>query len=352
MPIDSIQNVSDAAKEAVSQTTSAVTKTASKYADVYVSINDLIQSFWARVPYLIIALIIFIVFWFLAKLFKLVIRKTIGARAHSKQNLVMVLNRIGGTLIVFVGFLIAMVIAIPGFTPGQLVSALGITSVAIGFAFKDIFQNLLSGIIILLTEPFRIGDQIVSGGFEGTVEDIQIRATFIKTYDGRRIVIPNAQLFTDPVQVNTAFSLRRIQVDIGIGYGDDIDLAKQVMLDVLERCESVYKNAAPTVVVTNLADFVVTIRVRWWIDESTQMNVISSTDEVLSHLKIRLTEEGIDLPFPTQQILFHDQTEESDGNRSKQREGWPVRPNEASRARISGRNHSRDPSENATPERD
>ncbi|WP_222114564.1 mechanosensitive ion channel domain-containing protein, partial [Staphylococcus pseudintermedius] len=86
----------------------------------------------------------------------------------------LVLNRVGSTFIIFFGFLIALVIAIPGFTPSQLIGALGIGSVAIGFAFKDIFQNLLSGILILLSEPFRIGDDIVVNGLEGNVEDIQI----------------------------------------------------------------------------------------------------------------------------------------------------------------------------------
>lgn len=90
----------------------------------------------------------------------------------------LVLNRVGSTVIVFFGVLIGLVIAIPGFTPGQLMSALGIGSVAIGFAFKDIFQNLLSGVLILLGEPFKIGDDIIVNGLEGTVEDIQIRATF------------------------------------------------------------------------------------------------------------------------------------------------------------------------------
>mgnify|MGYP002661998993 FL=1 len=84
------------------------------------------------------------------------------------------LQRIGSALIIFTGFLIAMMVAIPGFTPGQLVSALGIGSVAIGFAFKDIFQNLLSGILLLLNEPFKIGERIVNGSFEGTVETIEI----------------------------------------------------------------------------------------------------------------------------------------------------------------------------------
>lgn len=339
MPIDSIQDVSNAAKSAVSQTAGAVSNTATKYSDVYATINDLVQSFWARVPYLIIALIIFIIFWFLAKLFKIVVRKTLGAHAQRKQNLVMVLNRIGGSVIIFVGFLVAMVIAIPGFTPGQLISALGITSVAIGFAFKDIFQNLLSGIIILLTEPFRIGDQIVSGTFEGTVENILIRATYIKTYDGRRIVIPNATLFTNPVQVNTAFSLRRIQMDLAIGYHDDIETARQIMLNVLNRCPSVYRESPPTVVVTSLSDVGVVMRVRWWIDASAQMNVVGSTDEVLTQLKSDILAAGICLPIstsPTEIVL-------------RQPEPEPI----AAPVVIPRRQHNaRDLSESAAPERD
>ena len=128
-------------------------------------------------------------------------RKTLENRSYTRQNLVLVLNRVGSTAILFFGFLIALVIMIPGFTPGQLMSALGIGSVAIGFAFKDIFQNLLSGILILLSEPFRIGDSIVVNSLEGTVEDIQIRATFLRSPDGRRIVIPNATVYTSALTV-------------------------------------------------------------------------------------------------------------------------------------------------------
>ena len=105
---------------------------------------------------------------------------------------------------------------------------LGIGGVAIGFAFRDILQNALAGILILLTRPFRIGDQVVAGGYEGTVEDIQVRATTIRTYDNRRAVIPNTALFTDKVLVNTAFDKRRLSVRVGIGNGDDIAEAKRV----------------------------------------------------------------------------------------------------------------------------
>ena len=88
-------------------------------------------------------------------------------------------------------------IAVPNFTPGQLVQLLGLSGVAIGFAFRDMLQNFLAGILILLTEPFRIDDQIIFGDYEGTMENINTRATYLKTYDGRRVVISNAERFTN-----------------------------------------------------------------------------------------------------------------------------------------------------------
>lgn len=102
---------------------------------------------------------------------------------------------------------------------------------------------------ILLTEPFQIDDQIVFKGFEGTVENIQTRATTIRTYDGRRIVIPNSELFTNSVTVNTAFESRRPEYDVGIGYGDDIDWTKQLMLEALHSVDVVLQDPAPDVLV-------------------------------------------------------------------------------------------------------
>ena len=93
--------------------------------------------------------------------------------------------------------MLAVTIVAPSLTPGDLIAGLGVSFVAIGFAFKDILQNMLAGIPILLRQPFEVGDQIVSGGHEGTVERIETRATLIKTYDGRGVVIPNADIYTE-----------------------------------------------------------------------------------------------------------------------------------------------------------
>ncbi|MEL7226227.1 MAG: mechanosensitive ion channel family protein, partial [Cyanobacteria bacterium J06576_12] len=205
-------------------------------------------------------------------------------------------------------------------------SALGIGGVAIGFAFKDILQNFLAGILILLTEPFAMDDQIIFGDYEGTVEHIQTRATTIRTYDGRRVVIPNAELFTNAVTVNTAYDRRRLQHDIGIGYGDDIAKAKEIILEVLGEHGEILSDPQPEALVVELADSTINIRARWWIEPPRRADFMQSQDWVLENVCNRLVAAGIDLPFPTQQVLFHDQTEETDGNRAKQREGWPVQP--------------------------
>ncbi len=286
------------------------------------AVQTMINGFIERLPYLAVAIVVFFLFFFFGKAVRAGVR-ALAQRNRRHYNLGLVLGRLSHGLIIFIGLLIALVIAIPGFTPGQLISILGLSSVAIGFAFRDILQNFLAGILLLLSEPFRIGDQIVVGDFEGTVENIQTRATFIKTYDGRRIVIPNSNLFTNSVTVNTAHEKRRLQYDIGIGYGDDIAHAKRILLNAVSEIPEVLDDPAPDALVVKLADSSVNIRLRWWVQPPRQMDILQSQDIVLEKVTNTLLKNGFDLPFPTQQILFHDQTEESDGDRSRQREGWP-----------------------------
>ncbi len=298
----------------------------------------MIQSTIAALPNLVLALIVFILFYFVAKGVKATVSR-FSDRYQRHRNLGLVLGRVSQWLVVFVGVLVAFSIIIPSFKAVDLIGLLGISGVAIGFAFRDILQNFLAGILPLLTQPFRIGDQIVVKNFEGTVEDIQTRATLIKTYDGRRVVIPNADLFTESVIVNTAFDQRRLEYDVGIGVGDDIDTAKALILQAVCGVDGVLTEPAPDVLVVKLADFSVNLRARWWIQPPRRADALDM-DQVLAAIKHTLTVNGIDLPFPTQQILFHDQTEETDGDRSRQREGWPAGKEEAPQPRgIAGALH-------------
>ncbi|MEG3880286.1 mechanosensitive ion channel family protein [Microcoleus sp. herbarium7] len=303
---------------------------------VWDKIQSMINGFIVLLPNMVLALIVFAIFFFVGRAIKRVVRRL--TRNHRQaRNLGLVLGRLAQGITVLIGLFVALSIVIPTFRAGDLIQLLGISGVAIGFAFRDILQNFLAGILILLTEPFQIEDQIVFKNFEGTVENIETRATTIRTYDGRRIVIPNAELFTNSVTVNTAFDNRRMEYDVGIGYGDDLDRAKQLMLEAIHSVDEVLNDPAPDVLLLELAGSSVNIRARWWIAPPRRIDALRSRDKVLSAIKKKLTANGIDLPFPTQQILFHDQTEETDGDRSRQREGWPAGNNEVPKPRsISG----------------
>jgi small conductance mechanosensitive channel len=290
---------------------------------VWQQMQETINGFISLLPNLITGLIVFIIFLFLANSLKEGVRR-VSKRQHRHRNLGLALGRLTQWGAILIGLLIALTIILPGFSPTGLVSALGVTGIAIGFAFKDIFQNFLAGLLILMTEPFQINDQIIFKDYEGTVEDIQTRATTIKTYDGRRVVIPNAELYTNSVTVNTAFDKRRWQYDIGLGYGDDIERARRVILEAISEVETVLTEPAPDALVVELAESTVKIRARWWIQPPRRVDALTTQDRVLTAIKNKLAENGIDLPFPTRQILFHDQTEEIDGDRSHQREGWPA----------------------------
>ncbi|NNC37901.1 MAG: mechanosensitive ion channel family protein [Acidimicrobiales bacterium] len=272
-------------------------------------------------PNIVVAIIVFIVFWMLAKLVKRVIKRTTESRGRT--NLGEVLGGFFKAAILVFGGLIAATIVVPTLNPGDLVAGLGVSSVAIGFAFKDILQNWLAGLLILLRQPFEVGDQIEVNGFEGTVDHIETRATIMKTYDGQKVVIPNSDIYTNAVTVKTGFDFRRSQYDIGIGYGDDVEEAQKIILDVLKDVKDVETDPAPQALPWDLAASWVTIRARWWTN-SHKADVVGVRADVIMKMKRALDKAGIDMPYETQVHLFHDQTEDRDGQPGEQREGWPA----------------------------
>jgi small-conductance mechanosensitive channel len=287
-------------------------------------IESYIQGFWWILPNLGIALVVLVLFLVVASGVRRAVLRVF--RQRSRPDLAAMLAGAARWGVIGLGLLIVATIIFPSISPADLLSTLGIGSIAIGFAFKDILQNWLAGLLILLRQPFRQGDQIIVGKHEGTVEHIEARATLIKTYDGRRVIIPNSAVYTDAVTVNTAFPLRRSQYDVGIGYSDDIDLACEIIVEAVRGVEGVADDPSPEAFAWELAGSTVDIRVRWW-THSKRSEVVHVQGRVIRAVKKALSEAGIDLPFPTSIVLLHDQTEDADGDRRRQREGWPAGSN-------------------------
>lgn len=296
------------------------------------TVQTMVEKFFLLLPQLILGMVVFVVFALLAFAVKWLVER-FSRRYQYARNLGLVLGRLAQAIVLAFGLLVAATIVAPSFHTADLIKVLGIGGIAIGFAFRDILQNFLAGIILLLHEPFRLGDQIKVDEFEGTVEAIESRATLIKTFDSRRIVIPNSEVFTKSVTVSTAYEKRRNEHVVGIGYGDDLENAKRVIFQALKEVDGVLDDPPADVLATELADCSVQILVRYWISPPNHQNMLDVRDRVISTIKRRLNDEGIDMPYPTQQILFHDQTEETDGDRSRQREGWPAQQGNVPRAR-------------------
>lgn len=273
---------------------------------VWRTIRGLGESLLARAPYIVIGLIVFLAFLVLARIVKRAIR-TAGERTRLDVNLADLLGRLAMLVISALGIFVAAVVIFPTFKPGDLITGLGITSVAIGFAFKDILQNFFAGILILWRQPFVVGDQIRSGNYEGTVEEINVRSTRLKTYEGERAVLPNGDVYTNAVLVRTAYDKRRVRFTVGVGYPDSLEQARAAIHRVLKETDGVLDDPGPWVYVAELAPSSVNFNVYFWV-MSQQANVLAVSDRVATGIKLALDDAGIDMPFPHTVVLFHDQT--------------------------------------------
>ena len=283
-------------------------------------IDNWLDGFIRLLPNIVVALMVLAVMYGLSLLVqKMVIS---GATSRGRENLGRNLGGLMKWIVIVVGVMLAATIVVPSLKPGDLIAGLGVSSVAIGFAFKDILQNWLAGLLILMRQPFEVDDQIEINGFEGSVERIETRATIIKTYDGQRVVIPNSDIYTTAVLVKTAYKTRRSQYDLGIGYLDNIDEACEIIEQTIKSIDGVEKDPAPQALPWDLAASWVTIRMRWWTN-SRRADVVKVHARVMQQVKEALDKAGIDMPYETSVQLFHDQTEAEDGNRKLQREGWP-----------------------------
>lgn len=260
------------------------------------SLRDLWLGFLERLPHIIAGLVVLLSVVLLSRLIAALARRG-ASRAHLHGGFGLLISRLIKLAGVVLGVFIAAVVVFPTFQPGDLVAGLGITSIAIGFAFKDILQNFLAGLLILWRQPFRVGDEIKMGDHEGTVEEITSRSTRIKTYNGEQAVVPNADIYTSTVLVRTAYGARRVRFVVGIGYRDSIEEARSVIRQVLESSEGVLKEPEPWVHVVELAPSSVNLAVYFWVQPA-QANLLKVSDTVATSIKTTLDEAGIDMPYP------------------------------------------------------
>ncbi|MBK7217568.1 MAG: mechanosensitive ion channel family protein [Candidatus Promineofilum sp.] len=191
------------------------------------------------------------------------------------------------------GFIIA--VNALGFDPQALATGLGLSSLALGFALKDILSNFVSGLLILVMRPFELGDEIVVGDTEGSVEGIDLRATQIRTYDGRIVLVPNAELFTLRVTNNTATPTRRGSLVFPLGYDNDLPRVMEIMKQAIAETPGVLTKPPNTIIVREFTDADIILELRFW-TESTRRDFLDAASHVAQSVVAALKREGIPLP--------------------------------------------------------
>jgi small-conductance mechanosensitive channel len=259
------------------------------------------EGFFYILPNLIVAMLAALMFLALAFAMSRIMRKVLQ-RAHRRDLAALVASSVFW-LILLLGVLVVLTIALPSMKPVDIFASLGIGSIALGFAFKDILQNWLAGFLILVRRPFRRGDQIKLGDIEGTVQAVETRATLVRTYDGRLVVIPNADVYTRSLTVNTAYDMRRSEIVVPIGLEVDLEQAITVIRKAVSEVSDILPEPEPDVLPWEFRDLNVNLVVRWW-TKPQRAHVVRTRSEVVKAVKKACEAASIALPSDTRIAVF------------------------------------------------
>jgi small conductance mechanosensitive channel len=264
------------------------------------SIENLLNSILERLPYIVAGLIVLLIFWGLAKLFKSIFWAA-SNKTRLDSRLRILFSRLISVGIIVLGVFTALTVIIPSLSFGSLITGLGFTSFVIGFATKDILNNLLSGVLILWHQPFRIGDYIFIGNNQGKVEYIGVRATNLRKDDGELVLIPNGDMYSTALTIRGAGSERRMKLSISIGYDSDIAKAKVIIEKIFQINKGVVTEPKPYVVVTDLTGDGVNLSIYFWVDTDKNRPQLVF-DSVATDIQKDLSEAGIEI-YPPSSII-------------------------------------------------
>lgn len=259
-------------------------------------VQDMIAGFVRMLPQLGIAFAVVLLTWGIAHIVRAIVKR-VSVRAGVRPSLVALFATLAGIVVWVFGILVALAVLLPGVTAGSLLTIVGFGSVAIGFAFKDIFENFLAGVLIMMRKKMRIGDHIECEGIEGRVEQITLRETYLRRLDSQLTIVPNSFLFKNPVLIITDADLRRHEVIVGVTYDTDLDQAAEVIAGAVRQSDLVNRAKPVEVFAREFADSSINFTVRWW-SGSKQVEMHRSRDQVVRSIKRALDGAGIVIPFP------------------------------------------------------
>jgi len=253
--------------------------------------------FIAGTPRLLTALLIFVLSLYVARVISNLLRRVLQKR-RAPAGVVQLLGQLALWSIVVAGVITALqqFVDVTAFLAG-----LGILGFTVGFALQDIMKNFASGVILLLQQPFHVGETIGVKGFDGTVLAIDLRSTEMKATDGRVVILPNADVLANPIINYSRAHQRRVELSLNLPHASEPDSVRQIVLQAIENVPGFIGEPAPVIVFNSLTDHAVELNANFWVDV-TKNDPLHAKDAVLIKVMSAFSEQGIEIPHPAQSV--------------------------------------------------
>jgi small conductance mechanosensitive channel len=268
--------------------------------DLPATLQNAFTQFILFLPGLITALVVFIVTLYLAGIVSRIVKKALQNR-HVAPHLVDLLGKVTRWAVIVLGTITALQQV--HFNVTAFLTGLGIVGFAFGFALQDITQNFVAGILLILQQPFSVGDLIQVQGFLGHVQSIDLRATRLVTLDGEDVLIPNGDVFTSPITNFTLTQARRIEVEVGVAYDSDLDQVERVVLEAVSNLPVVLKEPSPQISIHTFGGSSIDLSAYIWVDARKTLPP-AAYHQAVKAIKKAFDREGIQIPFPIRTVYM------------------------------------------------
>lgn len=254
-------------------------------------------------PNLIAALIVLLLFWLVARGIRLALARGLE-RTGAPGQIQRLLVTLAGLVVITAGVLVALGILELDKALASLLAGAGIIGLAAGFALQDIAANFMAGVLLSIRRPIRLGDLIRTNDYFGTVERIELRATVLRTPTGQIVLIPNKDVFNKPIENFTESGQRRVDVEVGVSYGDDLEKAEQITRAAVEGVSNRDSNRPVELFYEEFGDSSVNFVVRFWVSSTAQGAYLEARSQAIKRIRRAFTEGGITIPFPIRTLDF------------------------------------------------
>jgi small-conductance mechanosensitive channel len=270
---------------------------------LYGKLSGWVERIILLLPNLLIAIIVFLVLYTIGRLLRKTLDRPLHRLVHSRALVDLLLNIISIVTVAFGLFIALSIIGLDKAVTSLLAGA-GIVGLALGFAFQDIASNFVSGVLMAVRKPVQIGDVIGSNDHFGTIININLRSTIIRTMQGQHVHIPNKDIYNKPIINYSEEGKRRIDLKCGVSYGDDLEKVKQVTIEAIQSIEYILPKEGVTLFYKEFGDFSIDFEVRYWVDFKKQPDYLAALSDGIMRIKKAYDENNIMIPFPIRTLDF------------------------------------------------